>query len=173
MLRQDGEVGEIAEPGTVLFWVGQPRPLRIVAEVNEEDIPRVQPGQRTLLSSDAFPGRPLEATVSSVTPMGDPVSKTYRVRFDLPDDTPLAIGMTVEVNIVVRVAEATLLVPAGVVEDGGVFVVENGTAHRRAVVLGIHGATKIEVTGGLAEGEEVIVAPDLVDGARVRVESGQ
>jgi RND family efflux transporter MFP subunit len=173
VLRQDGEVGEIAEPGTGLFWVGQPRPLRIVAEVNEEDIPRVQPGQRTLLSSDAFPGRSLEATVSSVTPMGDPVSKTYRVRFDLPDDTPLAIGMTVEVNIVVRVAEATLLVPAGVVEDGGVFVVENGTAHRRAVVLGIHGATKIEVTGGLAEGEEVIVAPDLVDGARVRVESGQ
>ena len=54
VLRQDGEVGEIAEPGTVLFWVGQPRPLRIVAEVNEEDIPRVQPGQRTLLSSDAF-----------------------------------------------------------------------------------------------------------------------
>ena len=76
VLRQDGEVGEIAEPGTVLFWVGQPRPLRIViAEVNEEDIPRVEVGQRTLLNSDAFPGRSLEATFSSVTPMGDPVTQ--------------------------------------------------------------------------------------------------
>ena len=27
VLRQDGEVGEIAEPGDVLSWVGQPQPL--------------------------------------------------------------------------------------------------------------------------------------------------
>jgi hypothetical protein len=65
-------------------------------------------------------------------------------------------------------------VPADVVEDGAVFVVEGGVAHRRAVSLGIQGATQVEVTGGLAEGEQVIVAaPDLVDGARVRVESGR
>jgi hypothetical protein len=41
--------------------------------------------------------------VESVTPMGDPVAKTYRVRFDLPEDTPLMIGMSVEVNVVTAV----------------------------------------------------------------------
>ena len=47
-------------------------------------------------------------------------------------------------------------------------------AHRRDVAPGIQGAKQVEVTGGLAEGEEVIVAaPDLVEGARVRVESGR
>jgi RND family efflux transporter MFP subunit len=169
VLRQDGEVGEIAEPGSVLFWVGQPRPLLIVADVNEEDVPRVAVGQRTLVSADAFPGRALEASVASITPKGDPVSKTYRVRFDLPDDTPLMIGMTVEVNIVVHVSEDTLLVPVTAVADGAVWLVEDGVARRREVKTGITGTAAVEVTGGLAEGAQVIVpAPeDLRDGARV------
>jgi RND family efflux transporter MFP subunit len=172
VLRQDGEVGEIAEPGTVLFWVGQPRPLRIVADVNEEDVPRVAVGQRTLLSADAFPGQALEAWVASITPKGDPVSKTYRVRFDLPEDTPLMIGMTVEVNVVVRVSEDALLAPVGAVADGAVWVVEDGVARRREVTTGIAGTAAVEVTDGIAEGAEVIVpAPEeLRDGARVTAE---
>jgi multidrug efflux pump subunit AcrA (membrane-fusion protein) len=45
VLRRDGEIGEIAEAGQILFRVGVPKPLRVVAEVNEEDIPRVAVGQ--------------------------------------------------------------------------------------------------------------------------------
>ena len=55
VLRRDGEVGEIAEPGQILFRVGVPKPLQVVAEVNEEDIPRVAVGQTVLLRTDAFP----------------------------------------------------------------------------------------------------------------------
>jgi membrane fusion protein, multidrug efflux system len=173
VLRQDGEVGEIAEPGAVLFHVGQPRPLRVVAEVNEEDIPRVRAGQRTLLRADAFPEEALEAVVESVTPMGDPVARTYRVRFDLPEDTPLLIGMSVEVNVVTAVHAEALLVPAGAVgADGAVWVAADGRAERRAVATGIRGAAQVEVTDGLSEGEAVMVpAPDgLGEGAPVRVE---
>jgi membrane fusion protein, multidrug efflux system len=172
ILRQEGEVGEIADPGAVLYWVGRVRPLRVVADVNEEDIPRIAPGQRTLLSADAFPERRLEAEVASVTPMGDPVSKTYRVRFALPGDTPLMIGMSVEVNVIVREKEAVLLVPAGAVDpSGAVWVVADGVAERRPVTLGIRGTTRVEVTGGLDAGAAVIVpAPaDLDEGARVEV----
>jgi membrane fusion protein, multidrug efflux system len=174
VLRQDGEVGEIAEAGAVLFRIGQPRPLRIVAEVNEEDVPRVSAGQRTLLRADAFPGEALEAVVESVTPMGDPLSRTWRVRFALPDDTPLMIGMNVEVNVVAELREAVLLVPAVALDpDGAVWVVRDGQAERRAVETGIRGAAQVEVTSGLAEGEAVIVpVPEgLTEGARIRTEA--
>ena len=60
VLRRDGEVGEIVEPGEVLFRVGVAKPLELVAEVNEEDIPRVEVGQTVLLRTDAFQGRRLE-----------------------------------------------------------------------------------------------------------------
>jgi RND family efflux transporter MFP subunit len=176
VLRQEGEVGEIAEPAEVLFWVGQSHPLQIVAEVNEEDIPRVAPGQRTLLRADAFPEAPLEAKVASITPMGDPVAKTYRVHFALPDDTPLRIGMTVEVNVVTATRPEALLVPvSALTSNGAVFVVEDGRAQRREVATGIRGTTEVEVAEGLTEGEMVVVPVQdgLVDGARVFVEAAR
>ena len=57
VLRRDGEVGEIAGPTDVLFWVGPPAPMQVVAEVNEEEINRIAAGQKAFLRSEAFPGR--------------------------------------------------------------------------------------------------------------------
>ena len=80
VLRRDGEIGEIAEVGQILFRVGVPKPLQVVAEVNEEDIPRVELGQVVLFRTDAFPDRRLEGKVREITPMGDVVAKTFRVK---------------------------------------------------------------------------------------------
>ncbi len=174
VLRQDGEVGEIAEPGQILFRVGVLSPLQIVAEVNEEDIPRVAVGQAVLLRTDAFPDRKLEGHVREITPMGDPVAKTYRIRIALPENTPLKPGMSVEANIVTREKEGALVVPADSVISGHVFVVGDGRARRRAVEIGIRGTRMVEILSGLNEGERVAspVSSDLADGGRVRVTSG-
>jgi membrane fusion protein (multidrug efflux system) len=171
VLRQDGEVGEVAELGSVLFWVGEPKPLLVVAEVNEEDIPRVEVGQRALLRADAFPNRQLEAEVSSITPKGDPVTKTYRVRFRLPDDTPLLIGMSTDVNIVIRVSRNALLIPSSTIEANAVFVVEGEHARRREIRTGIRGTNGVEVLSGLDEKAKVVspYPANLADGARVAV----
>ncbi|HRY25601.1 MAG: efflux RND transporter periplasmic adaptor subunit [Geminicoccaceae bacterium] len=172
VLRLDGEIGEVVTPGEPLAWVGQPQPLLVNASVNEEDIPRVALGQRALLKADAFPGRPLDATVHAITPMGDPELKTYRVRLALPDDTPLFIGMSVEVNILVRTVEATLLAPAPAVVEGAVFVLgPDGRARRQPVATGIVGAEAVEITGGVEAGATVVspVPAGLGDGARIAV----
>lgn len=174
VLRQDGEVGEVAEPGTVLFWVGEPKPLLVEADVNEEDIPRVVVGQRAVLKADAFPSQILDATVDSITPKGDPVAKTYRVRLALPATTPLRIGMTVEVNIIVRVSANALLVPTNALRGTSLFVAENGVAKRRDVKLGIRGASNTQILSGLNEEERAIVPfpEDLTEGAKVRDKGG-
>lgn len=171
VLRQDGEIGEVAEPGTVLFWVGEPRPLIVEAEVNEEDIPRVEVGQNAYLRSDAFPERALEAVVDSITPKGDPVTKTYRIRLRLPEDTPLRIGMSTDVNVVVRVSRNALVIPAAAVSGTRVAVVEGGTAKLRKIKTGIRGANGVEVLSGLEETARIIspLPPDLTDGTRVDV----
>jgi RND family efflux transporter MFP subunit len=171
ILRLDAEVGEVAEPGVPLAWVGEPRPLRLTAEVNEEDIPRVRPGQRALLRADAFPDQPLEAVVDSITPMGDPTLRTYRVRLALPDDTPLMIGMTAEVNIVVRTVEGATLLPAVAVVEGAVYVVEDDRLRRVPVTLAVAGPETVAVAEGLPPGTRVVSPATAVlrDGARVRV----
>lgn len=170
VLRRDGEVGEVVQPGEILFWVGKPRPLRITAEVDEEDIPLVKIGLRALLKADAFPDKVLEGQVDQITPKGDPTNKSYRVRIALPDDTPLMMGMTTEINIVVHEVPDALLIPATAVRNRQVWVVAGGKARRKQVQVGIAGDARIQILSGLGENDLVINNPPagLVDGARVR-----
>jgi RND family efflux transporter MFP subunit len=171
VLRRDGEIGEIAEVGQILFRVGVPKPLQVVAEVNEEDIPRVKLGQTALFRTDAFPERRLEGKVNEITPMGDVAAKTFRVKMLLPDDTPLKPGMSVEANIVTREKPDALLIPADAVQGNAVFVLDGATVRKREVKIGIRGTREVEVLSGLTAGERVAspAATGLTDGARVRV----
>lgn len=171
VLRRDGEIGEIADTGQTLFRIGVPKPLQVTAEVNEEDIPRVVLGQVALFRTDAFVGRRLEGRVREITPLGDSVAKTYRVRVSLPDDTPLMIGMSVEANIIAREKPNALLVPANAIQDGVVLVVEGERVHRRPVTVGIRGSRAVEVIAGLGDGDRLAIPTEsgIADGARVRV----
>jgi RND family efflux transporter MFP subunit len=171
VLRRDGEIGEIADVGQVLFRVGVPRPLQVVAEVNEEDIPRVKGGQAVLLRTGAFPSQRLLARVREITPMGDPVTKTYRIRLDLPDDTPLKPGMSVEANVIAREKPDALLVPSDAILENAVFVIDGRTARRRPVEVGLRGTRQSEILAGLREGERVAspARAELKDGVPVRL----
>jgi RND family efflux transporter MFP subunit len=173
VLRRDGEVGEIAGTGQsdVLLWVGDPKPLRVAAEVNEEDIIRVRQGQRVLLRHEGSSDTPLAAVVQSITPKGDPATKTFRVYLELPDDTPLRIGMSVEANIVVAEAKGVRLVPAEAIGNGNtVLVVESGRIAKRSIEAGIRGTRLVEVRSGLGDGDRVVTPYDatLEQGRRVR-----
>jgi RND family efflux transporter MFP subunit len=171
VLREDTTVGEAAEPGQVLVWIGQPRPLIIVSEVNEEDIRRIEVGQKVVLKADAFPGEVLDAMVKSITLKGDPVTKTYRVRHALPDDTPLFIGMSVEANIVVRIVADTLLVPRAAINGDTILIVETGRIAAREIEIGIVGINKVEVLTGLSQSDRIVAVytDDLKVGQRVAI----
>jgi len=170
VLRRDGEIGEIAEPGQVLFRVGVPKPLQVVAEVNEEDIPRVAVGQLVLFRTDAFPERRLDGKIRAITPMGDVLAKTYRIKVPLPDDTPLKPGMSVEANIVTREKPGALLIPSNAVRESSVYRIEGTRVRKREVKIGIRGTRIVEILSGLQPGDLVAspASTDLKDGMRVR-----
>jgi membrane fusion protein (multidrug efflux system) len=170
VLKEDGEVGDMVEPGTVLYRIGLEKPLWVVAEVNEEDIPRVHVGQRALLRTDAFANQVLPGVVKQITPAGDPVAKTFRVRIGLPDDTPLRVGMSVEANIVSREKPDAILTPANSVVGNSLFIIESGRARQRRVDIGIRGTGFVEILKGVTEGE-LVASPattNIKDGSRVR-----
>ncbi len=173
VLRRDGEVGEIAGPTDVLFWVGPPTPMQVVAEVNEEEINRIAVGQKAFLRSEAFPGQALRATVSQITPKGDPTRKTFRVYLLLPPDTQLRIGMSVEANIVFREKASATVVPAEAVAGDAVQVVANGKIERMPVKVGIRGSRNVEIIGDVTRGMAVLspARADLADGTRVRIDN--
>src|ERR1700694_1668445 len=173
VLRRDGEVGEIVGPTDVLFWVGPPAPMQVVAEINEEEITRIAVGQKAFLRSEAFSAQALRATVSQITPKGDPTRKTFRVYLLLPRDTPLRIGMTVEVNIIYREKTAAGVVPAEAGIANAVQVVRDGKVQRVPVTVGIRGSRNVEIVGNVSK-DTTVLSPartDLADGTRVHVEN--
>ena len=172
VLRQDGNIGEVVKAGEVIFWVGRALPLRVTAEVDEEDIVQVKPGQLVWVKADAFPRRPFKARVAEITPKGDPVNKVYRVRILLDNKTPLKIGMTAEVNIETRRKKNALLIPIEALDGDSVWVVAKGKARQRKVVVGMRGAEQAEILTGLDDRAWVIVRPpkDLRHGQRVDAE---
>jgi RND family efflux transporter MFP subunit len=175
VLRRDGEVGEIAGPTDLLFWVGPPTPMQVVAEVNEEEINRITVGQKAFLRSEAFPGRALRASVSQITPKGDPTRKTFRVYLLLPSDTPLRIGMSVEANIIFREKPSALVVPAEAVASNAVEVVANDRIERVPVTVGIRGNRNVEIIGEVSRGMAVLspARVDLADGTKVRIDNSK
>ncbi|MFN4354947.1 efflux RND transporter periplasmic adaptor subunit [Parvibaculum sp.] len=167
------KVGDMVQPGQILYMVGDPGELNIDAEVDEEDIVKVRPGQEALIRADAFPGRVLEGNVVRMTPFGDPVGRTYRIHIELPRNTPLISGMTTEINIVVRQEANALLVPLSAISGNAVWTVREGRAERLPVTLGAVGSNRVEVLSGLEDDTHFIVQPPagLKDGDRLRAHS--
>lgn len=171
VLRKDGEIGEVVKAEDTLFWIGDPSPLRITADVDEEDIARVKPGQKVLIKADAFAGQVLTGTVDTITPKGDPIAKSFRVRVTLPPDTPLLIGMTSEINIITAEKPGALLVPSTALQDNAVLVVSDGQTQSQTVRVGIRGRKQVEILSGLSADQAFIAKPPsgLTAGQKIRV----
>jgi membrane fusion protein, multidrug efflux system len=170
VIRRDGEIGQLIPAGQPVFWITDNSPLRISAEVDEEDIAKVEPKQKVYIRSDAFAGQVFDGEVLSVTPKGDAIARSYRVRIALPKDTRLKIGMTAEANIVLHENKNALLVPTGAVDGGGVWTVEDGRLSRRPVSMGAKGPKETEIVSGIADEALVVLTPSawLQPGQKVR-----
>lgn len=159
IIRRDGEAGEFIPAGQPVFWFSCCAPLRITAEVDEEDIPLVRAGQKVLIRADAFEGRIFHGEVQSITPKGDPVARSYRVRVSLTEPTPLQIGMTAETNIIISERSNALLIPSSALRRDSLWLVTDGRLARQQVETGARGPEQTEILGGLAEDALVVHSP--------------
>ncbi|AHE65919.1 efflux RND transporter periplasmic adaptor subunit [Legionella oakridgensis] len=170
IIRRDGEIGQLIPANQAVFWLSCCAPLRIGAEVDEEDIVYVRRGQEVLIRADAFPERIFYGKVQSITPKGDPIARSYRVRISLPEDTPLLIGMTTETNIIFHKKQNALLLPASAVMAGKVWLVDDDKLRQVPVSLGAKSLKQVEILNGLTADDLVILHPrdELKEGTRVR-----
>lgn len=169
VIKRDGEIGELVPGNQPVFWLAVHSALRVSAEVDEEDISRVRAGQPVLLRADAVPGRVMRGIVQAITPKGDPIARSYRVRIALPPDTPLMIGMTTEANIVIRRAAHALLVPSTAIKGTTVWRVVDGRLRATPVVPGAKDTDSVEIIRGIASGDVILLNPPErpIEGARV------
>jgi RND family efflux transporter MFP subunit len=174
--RRRVETGEAVVLNQPLFAVGNTDHLLLEVKIDEADVGRVRVGQPVLVDLYAFQDRVVNGRVSEIFPDADRDTKTFRAKVEL--DTPpdgLRSGMSAEVNVVTARHENAVLVPAGAVASGRLYVVDGGRARARAVRTGLKDTRSVEIVSGVEAGERVVVVgpKSLGDGTRVSAVDGE
>lgn len=171
IIKRDGEIGQMIQAGQPVLWLSCCAPLRISAEVDEEDIAKVKPGQEVLIRADAFPGKIFHGKVQAVTPKGDPIARSYRVRVEFTEDTPLQIGMTSETNIITGEVKDAILIPSSAINQEKIWKIIDKRLVQQPVTTGVKGPEQTEVKTGVTYGDFVVLKPDstLKVGRKVRI----
>lgn len=172
IIQRDGEIGQLIAANQAVFWLQCSRILRITADVDEEDVVLVKEGQEVLIRADAYPESVFRGIVAAITPRGDPITRSYRVRVVFTEEHPLRIGMTAEVNIITQKNDDTTLLPVRAVHNGNILVVEDRRLVRKAVTTGIIGLETIEVLTELSTDMQILAVYDrsLKTGQQVRTQ---
>jgi HlyD family secretion protein len=170
--------------GQVLLEIGNPQALEIEVEVLSSDAVRLKPGSHARVLRWGGEGV-LEASVTRIEPGGyTKVSalgvEEQRTRvildFVTAQEKRSALGdaYRVEVEFILRQEKDVLQVASNALfrhADGwAVYRMEDDTARRTPVQLGLRSALVTQVIDGLQAGQRVIIQPDdrIKEGTRVR-----
>ncbi|WBY03634.1 efflux RND transporter periplasmic adaptor subunit [Ramlibacter tataouinensis] len=180
VLSRQVEPGQIVQPGKALLGLALAGPTQLVAQVDERFLDQLAVGQPAAVVADAFPSQRFAARVLSLAPAVDPQRGALEVKFALVPPAPefLREDMTLSVEVETGRRERALVLPlaalrgeAGADGSATVLVVQDDRARERAVQLGLRTLDAAEVVQGLAEGELVLLGPDVKPESRVRAQA--
>ena len=159
VIRDDFIVGELVEPGHVLFEISDESVLWVEARLTPEEAARIQVNARATVVVD---DRQVEGRVTQVHHALDKNTRTLGVRIEVPNpDDQLHPGLFVEVRIEGESSEPALAVPNDAVlrspdGDWQIFVEhEPGEFEPREVEV-VWAAAEFTVIGGVEPGARVV-----------------
>ncbi len=174
--RKLAETGDLAVPGRPLLEIEDPASLRFEADFPESLAGRARVGD-LLPVRLASMAQPLEGRVGEIEPTSDPVSRTFRVKLDLPPSAATNVRAGWFGRVSVPAGESTLLaIPSEAVLTRGqlefAHVIDgDGRARLRLLRTGKQWGDLVEVLAGLEAGERIATrgGSGLVDGQPVTV----
>lgn len=149
--QSNKQVGELVRRGEPIATLGSKDGYFANLRVDEQDIMRLQAGQRVLLKIDAYPGKVYEARLTRIYAKIDPRDQSLRVDAALKDTLPAHYtGMALEANIVIREKADALVIPRSLLLPGdSVLVQEADEARRVKVAVGLSTLNEVEITSGI------------------------
>ena len=178
LIGRNVEVGDVVQPGKVLMTLSPKGKTQIVIAVDEKNLHLIAPGQRALVSADAYAQQKFNAELVYINPGINAQTGAVDVKLDIPQvPDVLRQDMTVSVDIEVARRPQALLLPASAVHEADsaapwVLRVEDGHAVKVPVHVGLRSGGFAEVLDGLSEGDHVLPATAAVqDGQRLRIKA--
>ncbi len=154
--------------------------LEVELDISQNDFAKLHAEQHGVVTTDAFPDRKYDGFIKEISPEANRQKATVQIKVKIvKPDSYLRPEMNASVAFLAEHKPETVsngpskpvvLIPSSAVRDGGVFVLLDGKAIRRAVKTGSAAGASVRIDDGLIGGEDLIVTPPatLKDGDRVR-----
>ncbi len=172
---RDIKLGQHVMAGAAAFKITDTTSLVAYLSIPQTELSKITAGDTATLRVDAMPEIEFSALIVRISPTIDPRNGTFRATAAIDNqDGDLAPGMFGRFNIAYEKHADALLIPAAALlqEDSEtvVYVVNDGSASRRAIEVGIQSDGFVEVLSGLDANEKIVVAGQngLRDGAKVQ-----
>jgi RND family efflux transporter MFP subunit len=156
-----------AEPSTKLYTVADLSRVWVYAQVFQDDIGRVKPGDTAQITVDSYPGRTFSGQIEEILPQVDMATRTVRVRLAMANPgLKLKPGMFVNVDLRTSLGRQ-LIVPASAVFQSGtrqlVFLNHgNGSLEPKEITVGPRVGDDFVVLKGLKAHESIVTSASFL-----------
>jgi Cu(I)/Ag(I) efflux system membrane fusion protein/cobalt-zinc-cadmium efflux system membrane fusion protein len=156
-----------AEPSTRLYTVADLSRVWVYAQVFQDDIGRIKPGDMAQLTVDSYPGRTFSGQIEEILPQVDMATRTVRVRLAMANPgLKLKPGMFVNVDLKTSLGRQ-LVVPASAVFQSGtrqlVFLNHgNGSLEPKEITVGPRVGDGFVVLKGLAAHQSIVTSANFL-----------
>jgi HlyD family secretion protein len=175
VLSRDREVGDavssilvMGSGATLIMTLGDLREVYVKGKVDESDIGKVYLGQPARIKVESYKDQNFTGKVTKISPMGvekDNVT-TFEVRVSISNESrKLMATMTANAEIMLEERKGVLAVPEGAIvykKDKSTEVEIPDSTNKEGkkrvpIVTGISNGSKMQITKGLSEGQQVIL----------------
>ena len=155
------------EPSTKLYTVADLSRVWVYAQVFQDDIGRVRPGDVAQITVDSYPGRTFSGRIEDILPQVDMATRTVRVRLVIANaGLKLKPGMFVNVDLKTSLGRQ-LVVPASAVFQSGtrklVFLDNgNGSLEPKEIEVGPRVGDDFVVLRGLTAHQPIVTSANFL-----------
>lgn len=149
--------GALVTPQIALAIIGQANSFLLELEVDENDMVRIQTGQKVLVTMDSYKGKVFDAIIDKIYPIMDERSRTFKIEAHfMKPPQKLYPNLTAEANIIIQTKKNTITIPKLFLIEGKYVLVNKD--EKRAVKTGLSDYQKVEIVSGL-NADEMIYKP--------------
>jgi RND family efflux transporter MFP subunit len=166
-----------AMPATQLFEIVNVNTLKLTVNVNESQVASLKTGTPVNVTSSVYPDQQFKGKITFIAAKADS-SLNFPVEIELSNNISNDLKAGMYGTALFKSAQqkqSMTVIPrnafVGSVSSNKVFVVENGKAVLKTVVAGRILGDRVEILGGLSDGEQVITTGqiNLQEGTKVDV----
>jgi RND family efflux transporter MFP subunit len=152
----------ISSTSTTIFSLADIDAIKIIVNVLEKDIPRIDVGTKAVVTVDAYPGKEFSGAIARLSEQLDLTTRTMPIEIDIANkDHILKPGMFADVSLILGEKPNALTVPTDALlkDQNGyyVYVTDKGVARRMAVRTGVEQQSRTEILSGLGDSDSVII----------------